>query len=190
MKRICVFCGSNPGARPEYGIAAQQLGQALAERDIALVYGGASVGTMGMLADAMQEAGGHVIGVIPRALLDEEIANTRLSDLRVVESMHERKAQMAELSDAFIALPGGLGTFEEFFEVVTWAQLGLHHKPCGLLNVCRYYDGLMRFLDHAVTERLLRAEHRNLVLVDDSPQNLLSRFETYRVAPVEKWLDR
>jgi uncharacterized protein (TIGR00730 family) len=189
MKRICVFCGSNPGIRPEYGAMARQLGQLLAEKKIGLVYGGASVGTMGMLADAVQDSGGEVIGVIPQGLIDKEIANTRLSDLRVVGSMHERKALMAELSDGFIALPGGLGTFEEFFEIVTWAQLGLHHKPCGLLNVCGYYDALLQFLDHAVSERLMRAEHRDMILVDESPQTLLSRFETYRATAVEKWLD-
>jgi uncharacterized protein (TIGR00730 family) len=170
--------------------AARDLGRFLAEQGITLVYGGASVGAMGAVADGALDAGGEVIGVMPRALVEYEIAQTRLSDLRVVESMHERKALMAELSDGFITLPGGLGTFEEFFEVVTWAQLGMHHKPCGLLNICHYYDELLRFLDHAVREQLLRQEHRDMILVDDSAPNLLAKLRTYQVTAVEKWLER
>jgi uncharacterized protein (TIGR00730 family) len=186
MKRICVFCGSSPGARPEYAQAARQLGQALAGRDMGLVYGGGRVGVMGEIAAAAIQAGGEVIGVIPQGLVDKEIAFTELSDLRVVPSMHERKALMAELSDAFIALPGGLGTFEEFFEVLTWAQLSLHCKPCGLLNVAGYFAALMRFLDHAVGEQFVQPEHRSMLLVDESPEALLDRFQAYQPPQVDK----
>jgi uncharacterized protein (TIGR00730 family) len=189
MRRICVFCGSNSAGQPEYLQAARELGRVLVENNTGLVYGGASVGAMGAIADAVLDLGGDVIGVMPQALIDKEIANTRLSDLRVVDSMHQRKALMAELSDAFIALPGGLGTFEEFFEVVTWAQLEMHHKPCGLLNVCSYYDGLIAFLDHAVRERLVRQEHRDIILVDESPEGLLTKFAAYRAPKVRKWID-
>ncbi|HYE72807.1 MAG TPA: TIGR00730 family Rossman fold protein, partial [Blastocatellia bacterium] len=153
-------------------------------------YGGANVGLMGVVANAMQELGGEVIGVMPQALVDKEVANTHLSDLRIVGSMHERKAHMAELADAFIALPGGLGTMEEFFEVVTWAQLGMHEKPSGLLNIAGYYDALIQFLDHAVAERLVRQEHRDTIFVDDSAEGLLAQFETYCPPVVGKWLDR
>jgi uncharacterized protein (TIGR00730 family) len=186
MKRICVFCGSSPGARPEYAQAARQLGQALAGRDMGLVYGGGRVGVMGEIAAAAIQAGGEVIGVIPQGLVDKEIAFTELSDLRVVPSMHERKALMAELSDAFIALPGGLGTFEEFFEVLTWAQLSIHHKPCGVLNVAGYFAALMGFLDHAVGEQFIQPEHRSMLLVDESPEALLDRFQAYQPPQVDK----
>ena len=194
MKNICVFCGSNAGARPDYLDAARQLARVLVNEQIGLIYGGASVGAMGVLADTVQDLGGQVVGVIPRALVDnslagKEIANARLTDLRVVNSMHERKALMAELADGFIALPGGLGTLEEFFEVVTWAQLGLHPKPCGLLNVCGYYDGLIGFLDHAVAERLVRREHREMIMIAQTAPELIGLFETYRAPQVEKWLD-
>jgi uncharacterized protein (TIGR00730 family) len=190
MKRICVFCGSSPGARPEYVQAARALGQALASRKLGLVYGGSQVGTMCELADAALQAGGQVTGVMPQALVDKGVAHTGLADLRVVGSMHERKALMAELADGFIALPGGLGTFEEFLEVVTWAQLGLHHKPCGLLNVCQYYQPLMGFLDHAVSQRFVKAEHRSMIIVEESPDVLLERFERYQPVVIDKWLDR
>jgi uncharacterized protein (TIGR00730 family) len=186
MKHICVFCGSNLGAQPEYVEAARHLGQVLAARQITLVYGGARVGTMGEIADSVLAAGGHVIGVIPQALADK-VAHPGLSDLRVVPSMHERKALMADLADGFIALPGGLGTFEEFFEVLTWAQLGMHHKPCGLLNVRGYYQPLMDFLDQAVAQRFLKAEHRAMALIDDDPVRLLDQFRTYRPPSINKW---
>lgn len=189
MKTLCVFCGSKAGARPDYLEAAKQLAHVLVQKEIDLVYGGASVGAMGLLANTVQDLGGNVVGVIPRSLVDKEIANTHLTDLRVVDSMHQRKALMAELADGFIALPGGLGTFEEFFEVVTWAQLGMHQKPCGLLNVCGYYDRLINFLDHAVAERLVRQEHRDMILVSYTASNLISAFQTYHAPKVEKWID-
>ncbi len=177
MKRVTVFCGSHPGSRPEYVQAAMQLALALASRGIGLVYGGSSVGTMGVLARAMLEAGGEVIGVIPRLLVEREVAFTGLPDLRIVESLSERKAQMAELADAFIALPGGIGTMDEFFEMVSWTQLGLQWKPCGLLNVCGYYDRLMAFLDHAVEQGFIKREHRSIMLVDEHPEGLLKQLQ-------------
>jgi len=186
MKRICVFCGSSPGASPEYLQAARELGHALAGKNVGLVYGGASVGTMGKIAESVLEMGGEVIGVIPQGLVDREVAFTGLADLRVVSSMHERKALMADLSDGFIALPGGLGTIEEFFEVATWAQLGMHLKPCGLLNVKQYYNGLMGFLDHTVSEKFVEWEHRAMILVEEDPERLLQRFETYQAPIVDK----
>ena len=186
MKRICVYCGSSPGARPEYAQAARQFGQVLVSRDIGLVYGGGRVGMMGTIADAVIEAGGEVIGVIPQGLADRKVAFTDLSDLRVVPSMHERKALMVELSDGFVALPGGLGTFEEFFEVLTWAQLNIHHKPCGLLNVCGYYTKLTSFLDYAVDEQFIEPEHRRMLLIDEVPEALLTKFEEYQPPKVNK----
>ncbi|RYX86519.1 TIGR00730 family Rossman fold protein [bacterium] len=189
MKSLCVYCGSNAGARPDYLQAAQQLGQLLAQRQINLVYGGANVGMMGAIANAVISAGGHVTGVIPADLVDKEIAHKNLPDLRVVNSMHERKKLMADLSDGFIALPGGLGTFEEFFEVVTWGQLGFHNKPCGLLNICGYYDKLLDFLDSAVEERLVRAEHRAIILQSSDASELLEQMADYQPPTVEKWLD-
>ena len=186
MRRICVFCGSSPGARPEYLQAAKQLGYTLASKDIGLVYGGARVGMMGKIAESVLEKGGEVTGVIPKGLVEKEVAFTELADLRVVDSMHERKALMAELSDGFIALPGGLGTIEEFFEVVTWAQLGIHPKPCGLLNVEQYYDRLLDFLDHSVEEKFVELEHRSMILVDEKPKGLLKKFETYLPPKIDK----
>jgi uncharacterized protein (TIGR00730 family) len=177
MKRLCVFCGSNPGRHPAYAEAAQDLARALVTRKVDLVYGGARVGVMGVLADAVLAAGGHVIGVIPQGLVEQEVAHTGLPDLRVVASMHERKLLMAELSDGFIALPGALGTLEELFEILTWAQLGLHRKPCGLLNIRGYYRLLIDFLDHAVAEQLLKPVYRALLLVEERPERLLDRFE-------------
>ena len=191
MKRICVFCGSSPGARPEYAQVARQLGHILAERNLGLVYGGGSVGMMGVVADAALQAGGEVIGVIPKKLFQKEgVAHAHLSKLHVVDSMHERKALMAELADAFIALPGGLGTIEEFFEVLTWAQLGIHWKPCGLLDVCHYYDKLLEFLDDAVAQRFVKAEHRSMVLVAETPEMLLQQFQSYQAPQVDKWIGR
>ena len=186
MKRICVFCGSSPGARPEYVRAARQLGAILAQRKIGLVFGGSRVGMMGQLAQAALENGGEVIGVIPKELHERKVAFTGLSDLRVVESMHERKALMAELSDGFMALPGGLGTLEEIFEIVTWAQLGMHHKPCGLLNVAQYYTKLLDFLDQVVAQRFLDAAHRSMILTAENPEELLQQFETYRPSTADK----
>lgn len=189
MQRICVFCGSSPGATPVYMEQARLLGQTLARRAITLVYGGASIGTMGAVADAALDAGGEVIGVIPRALQELEIAHTRLTHLHVVASMHERKALMAELSEGFIALPGGAGTLEEIFEVWTWAQLGMHRKPCGLLNVAHYYDALLTFLDHMVDQRFVRIENRAMLMVAADPDTLLNQFATYQPPNVPKWID-
>ena len=175
VKSVCVFTGSSAGVRPEYREAARDLGRLLAERGIGLVYGGARVGLMGAVADAALEAGGSVIGVIPEALVAREIAHTGLTELRVVSSMHQRKALMADLSDAFVALPGGWGTLEEFFEVLTWTLLGFHSKPCALLNVGGYFDGLLAFVEHAADEGFVRQKPRELVLVADEPVALLER---------------
>jgi uncharacterized protein (TIGR00730 family) len=181
-----VFCGSSPGARPEYLDAAVHLGHTLARNNIGLVYGGARVGIMGRVAESVLEKGGDVIGVIPKALVEKEVAFTGLADLRVVDSMHDRKALMADLADGFIALPGGLGTIEEFFEIVTWAQLGIHSKPCGLLNINQYFRKLMDFLDHTVTERFVEREHRSMILMDDDPERLLRKFEAYQPPLTDK----
>ncbi len=183
MKRVCVFCGSSAGTAAEYTRDARRLGALLTERNLGLVYGGGKVGLMGQLAQAVMERGGDVVGVIPRWLLEKEVALTTITDLRVVETMHERKTLMAELADGFVALPGGIGTLEEFFEVWTWGQLGLHQKPCGLLNVRGYYTGLMGFLDHMEVEHFIPKVHRRMVLVEDDPERLLERMEQYR-APV------
>ena len=189
MKRICVFAGSSAGGRSEYADGAERLGQALAGRGLELVYGAGDVGLMGALADSAIGAGGHVIGIIPRALVDREVAHRGLSDLRIVSSMHERKALMAELSDGFIALPGGLGTFEEFTEILTWAQLGIHIKPCGLLNIVGYYDRWLEFLDQAVAESFVVQKYRDLVLVESDAEVLLDRFERYRPPDLKRWAD-
>ncbi len=186
MKRICVFCGSSPGDRKEYGQAARLLGRTLAERRLALVYGGGNVGLMGQLAAAALEAGGEVIGVIPQRLVEMEVAHLGLTQLQVVGSMHERKARMAELADAFIAAPGGFGTIEEFFEVLTWAQLGLHQKPCGLLNTCGYYGPLLDFLDAAVARRFVQPASRGMILVEEDPALLLERLAVFQPPPVDK----
>jgi uncharacterized protein (TIGR00730 family) len=190
MKRVCVFAGSSSGAHPDYRTSAQALGRALVQRGLGLVYGGASVGLMGELADAALDAGGHVTGVIPEDLVAKELAHTGLSDLRIVTSMHERKAAMSDLSDGFIALPGGWGTLEEFFEVLTWGQLGLHRKPCGVLNVRGYFDGLLAFIDHSIDERFVKPDNRAMILISDTPEGLLSQFEAYRPPAVHKWIDR
>jgi uncharacterized protein (TIGR00730 family) len=190
MKRICVFCGSSPGSRPEYRAATEKLGTELARHNIGLVYGGGNVGLMGLLADAVLRAGGEAVGVIPENLMAREVGHNGLTQLHVVRSMHERKALMADLSDAFVALPGGFGTLEEFCEVVTWAQLGLHAKPCGILNVLGYYLPLLAMFDHAVEERFLKPENRALVLARESPAELLQALEEWRPLRVEKWLDR
>jgi uncharacterized protein (TIGR00730 family) len=185
-----VFCGSSPGARPAYVSAAVELAQSLAARGIAIVYGGGNVGLMGILADAARAAGGQVIGVIPRILLAKELAHTGLTELRVVESMHERKALMADLSDAFVAMPGGYGTFEEFCEILTWTQLGLQRKPCGILNVEGYYDHLLQMFDHAVAEQFVKPVHREMFIADAAPEALLDRLLVYQAPLVDKWLGR
>ncbi|HKV32537.1 MAG TPA: TIGR00730 family Rossman fold protein [Candidatus Dormibacteraeota bacterium] len=188
MSRIGVFCGSSVGNQPAFRQAAVDLARALARRGFGLVYGGARVGLMGVLADAMLQHHGEVIGVIPQALLEREIAHAGLSDLRVVGSMHERKALMVELADGFIGLPGGYGTLEEFCEVVTWAQLGLHHKPCGLLDVDEYFNPLLALFDGAVSAGFLRPENRALVLTANDPEALLDRFASYKPVNVPKWI--
>ena len=188
MRAVCVFCGSNAGARPAYADAAAEVGRALVARGLSLVYGGAAVGLMGTLADAALAAGGKVIGVIPKALVEREIAHAGLTELHAVKSMHERKAMMADRSDAFLALPGGAGTLEEMFEAWTWAQLGHHQKPVGLLNVEGFFDTLVAFLDHQRSERFIRAEHRDMLIVESDPNRLLDRFTTYRPPVVEKWI--
>jgi uncharacterized protein (TIGR00730 family) len=190
MNRLCVFCGSSPGRDPAYLAVAAELGTLLAKRRIGLVYGGAGIGLMGTLADAAQAAGGEVIGVIPRALVEWEVAHAGLADLRIVASMHERKALMAELSDGFIAMPGGIGTLEELFEVWTWAQLGSHRKPCALLNVFGFYDRLLGFLDFVVDEAFLRPVHRNMLLVGETPEGLLKNMEAYRAPAETRWIGR
>jgi uncharacterized protein (TIGR00730 family) len=177
--RICVFTGSRHGSRPEYTDAARQLGRALVERGYGLVYGGGNVGLMKVIADTVLDLGGHVTGVIPDSLVSKEVAHRGLSDLRIVQSMHERKAMMAELSDGFIALPGGIGTMEELFEVLSWAQLGIHRKPCGLLNTGDYYYHVVEFLDHAVDHGFLKPKHRSLLILAGEPQEMLSRFEAF-----------
>ncbi len=189
VRSVAVFCGSNPGRRPEYADGAVALALALVAREVRVVYGGARVGMMGMLADAALAAGGEVVGVIPRQLLDAELAHPGLSELHVVGSMHERKALMAELSDGFVAPPGGIGTLEEFAEVTTWSKLGLHAKPTGLLNVLGYYDRLLGFLDHAVDERFLRDEHRGIVLTDAHPDPLLDAMERWTPPVGARWID-
>jgi uncharacterized protein (TIGR00730 family) len=184
--QLCVFCGSSPGADPAYLAAAEHVGRTLAERDIGLVYGGASVGTMGALADAAIAAGGNVTGVIPQSLVDREIAHPGLSGLHVVADLHERKARMASLADAFLALPGGAGTLEELFEVLTWAQLGLHHKPIALLDVAGYYQPMLRFMDHMAEQGFLRREYRDMLIVDTDVAKVLDRYFAHR-APRDKW---
>jgi uncharacterized protein (TIGR00730 family) len=188
MKRICVYCGSNPGKLAEYRAAARMLGHELAARNLGLVYGGASIGVMGAVADAVLEKGGEAIGVIPFALATREVAHSGLNDLFVVDSMHERKAKMAELSDGFIALPGGWGTIEEIFEMLTWAQLGFHQKPCGLLNISGYYDHLFTFLEHAIDQRFVREEYRPMIMMEQTADDLLDRYLKYQPPTVKKWI--
>lgn len=193
MKRICVFCGSNAGNNPVYRAEAEKLGRLLAARGIELVYGAGNIGLMGAVADACLEAGGTVIGVIPEALMGKEVAgrpvdHRTLTRIEVVDSMHTRKARMAELSDGFIALPGGFGTFEEFCEILTWGQLGFHVKPMGLLNVNGFYDPLLKLFDHAVNEGFLRAQNRAMALADTEIERLLDTMADYRPEPVSKWL--
>lgn len=193
MKRICVFCGSNAGHNPIYRIEAEKVGRLLAARGIELVYGAGNVGLMGAVADACLEAGGTVIGVIPEALVGKEVAgrvvdHRALTRLEVVDSMHTRKARMAELSDGFIALPGGFGTFEEFCEILTWGQLGFHVKPMGLLNINGFYDPLLAMFDRAVSDGFLRPQNRAMALADTEIETLLAQMDGYRPEPVSKWL--
>jgi len=191
LQSVCVFSGSSPGARPSYTETATALGRAVAARGLRLVYGGASVGLMGAVADAALAVGGEVVGVIPQHLVDREVAHDGLTELRVTGSMHERKALMADLADGFVALPGGLGTLEELAEILTWSQLGLQSKPCGLLDVEGFFDPLLAFLDHTVTERFVSTEHRALVLAADRPDALLDLLAGWRPGvPETKWLDR
>jgi len=190
MRRVCVFTGSSLGHRDEYRAAASDLGCELAARGIELVYGGADVGLMGAVADATLAAGGRVTGVIPEALVAKEVAHAGLPDLRVVASMHERKAAMADLSDGFIALPGGWGTLDELFEALTWGQLGLHAKPCGVLNVTGYFDQLLAFMDHMIDEGFVRPEFRPMLTVAGSAGELLTRMADYRAPAIEKWVER
>jgi uncharacterized protein (TIGR00730 family) len=188
MKRICVYCGSSPGRSSEYRKAARELGHEMASRGLGLVYGGASVGVMGAVADAVLENGGSATGVIPHALATKEVAHHGLDQLLVVDSMHERKAKMAELSDGFVALPGGWGTIEEIFEMLTWAQLGFHEKPCGLLNTASYYDSLFAFLEKAIDQQFVKEEYRPMMMMEEHAASLLDRFETYRAPKVKKWI--
>jgi uncharacterized protein (TIGR00730 family) len=190
MKSITVFCGSSSGFRPEYAEAAKNLARQLVEKNIRLVYGGGNIGLMGIIADEVMRGGGAVTGIIPDSLFKKEVGNREITELRVVGSMHERKALMAELADGFIAMPGGIGTFEEFFEILTWAQLGFHEKPCGLLNVAGYYDGLLALCDNAVSEGFLRPVHRALILDDSDAVSLLEKMNNFKSPPVAKWIDK
>jgi len=189
MKRICVFCGSSPGANSLYLEAARRVGRTLVRRGLGVVYGGGGGGLMGAVADAALAEGGEVVGVIPRALQLRELAHGRLTALHVVGSMHERKAKMAELAHGFVALPGGMGTLEEFAEILTWAQLGLHQRPCGLLDVAGYYRPLIAFFDQAAAEGFIRPEHRRLVLVAEDPDALVDQFLAWEPPKIEKWID-
>lgn len=190
MQRICVFCGSSSGAYPIFKQAAESLGQALVNHQLALVYGGATVGTMGAIADAVMAAGGEVYGVIPRGLFGREVPHHHITQLDIVDSMHERKARMAELADAFITLPGGIGTFEEMFEILTWAQLGIHQKPIGLLNINGFYDKLLDFLDEAVSNGFVKPQHRELLVVKNTPDELVETVKKLRPPLVSKWMSK
>jgi len=192
LKRVCVYCGSGVGGHDGYAEAARALGGALVKRGIGLVFGGGRIGMMGVLAETVLQGGGEAIGVIPKDLMDKGLGLTSVTSLRVVETMHARKALMAELADAFIAMPGGFGTVEEFFEALTWAQLGLHTKPCGLLNVHGYFDHLIRFIDHAVEQGFIDPANRELLLVDESPEALLAKLTSWKPPPVDKaaWASR
>ena len=190
MKNICVFCGSNRGNNSENLIAARHLGKVLAQRNLSLVYGGGNVGMMGALADSVLEYGGKATGAITKSLLDLEVAHLNLTELIVVETMHERKSIMADMADAFIALPGGFGTLEEIFEVLTWGQLGIHRKPCGLINVNHYFDLLIGFLERCVVEKFITPQHFSMLMVEENPETLLDRFITYQPPTVSKLLER
>jgi len=188
MKAVCVYCGSSPGRLEAYTNGARALARILVERDLALAYGGASIGLMGMVADEVLALGGRVVGVIPQALARKEVAHAGLTELHLTQSMHERKTLMAELSDGFIALPGGIGTFEELFEIWTWAQLGMHAKPVGLLNVAGYYDALIALVDHATQEQFMKPAQRALLIIERDPAVLLDRFAAHKAAAGKQWL--
>lgn len=190
IRSVCIYCGSSMGNSSKYAEQAAILAKTLAQNGITIVYGGAKVGIMGVIADTALAKGGKVIGVIPKALVEKEVAHQGLSKIYVVESMHERKALMAELSDGFIAFPGGIGTFEELFEVWTWAQLGFHSKPCGVLNVSSYYDKLLAFICHASSEGFIKPQHKDMLIVTDSADELLSQFESYKPPTVKKWITK
>jgi hypothetical protein len=190
INSICIYCGSSPGRLDAYASAAFSLAESLVSRNIRLVYGGASIGIMGMVADQVLKLGGQAIGVIPKALAHKEVAHQYLTELHVTQSMHERKMLMAELSDGFIALPGGIGTLEELFEIWTWAQLGFHDKPCGLLNVEGYYDSLIKFLDHVRAEQFVKKHHYDILIVDTDPDALLDRYVNYQPLAVEHWVGK
>ncbi len=187
MNRLCVYCGSSSGTGDDYVSAARELGKLLLQQEIGLVYGGASLGIMGIIADTVLAGGGNVTGIIPQALHGKEIAHEGLTELHVVDSMHERKSLMAVLSDGFVAMPGGFGTLEEIIEIITWGQLGFHDKPCGLLNVAGYFDHLLAFLDHSAAQGFLHPQHRDMLLVASTPAELLRKFENYVQPSVEKW---
>jgi hypothetical protein len=189
LRRLCVYAGSNVGTRPEYATAAAALAERMADRGIGLVYGGGKVGLMGVLADTILDAGGEAVGVMPQALVNREIAHTGLSKLEVVGSMHERKARMAKLADGFVAVPGGIGTLEELIEMLTWSQLGIHAKPCGILDIADFYSGLSGLLDHMVREGFLRAENRARLISTPQPETLLEQLEAWEPGTVTKWLD-
>ncbi|MCK4558699.1 MAG: TIGR00730 family Rossman fold protein [Calditrichia bacterium] len=186
MKRISVFCGSSPGIDKEYTIVAKELGQALVNNGLGLVFGGGAVGLMGVIARSVMEKGGEVVGVIPEAMVKKELALKELTDLRIVGSMHERKALIAELSDGFIAMPGGLGTIEEIFEALTWSQLGIHNKPCGFLNARNYFHQLIKFLDHMSDQHFVNEKHRSMIMVENDPETLLAKFKSYQHPDVDK----
>jgi len=188
MKNICVYCGSSPGNRPDYAEGAKALARALVDNNFGLVYGGSNLGLMGVVAEEVLALGGNVTGIIPESLVTKELAHPALTELIVTRNMHERKAMMAERSDGFVALPGGLGTFEELFEILTWAQLSFHHKPVGVLNVNGYYDGLLAFLDHAHQEAFIRPQHRNMLMANTCAFSLLEAFKTYSAPAVVKWV--
>ncbi|WP_446809422.1 TIGR00730 family Rossman fold protein [Methylomonas sp. 2BW1-5-20] len=190
INSICIYCGSSPGRHEAYGAAARALAEALVSRNIRLIYGGAGIGIMGTVADRVLQLGGEAIGVIPKALAHKEVAHPNLTELHVTQSMHERKMLMAELADGFIALPGGIGTLEELFEIWTWAQLGFHQKPCGVLNVAGYYDALITFLDHVAAEQFVKPHHRDMLMVEADPNLLLDRYVNYQPPAVKLWLSK
>jgi uncharacterized protein (TIGR00730 family) len=190
MKSICVYCGSSPGATPAYAEAARRLAQEMVKDNIALVYGGGNVGLMGIIASEVMKLGGEATGVIPKALLDKELGHNGLTRLHIVKDMHERKAMMAELSDGFVAMPGGMGTLEELFEVLTWAQLGFHYKPIALLNVDGFYNNLIAFVDHLVSQRFVSADQAKLMMHEAEPAKLIERFKTFKPSYTSKWMDR
>lgn len=187
MQRVCVFCGSSSGVKQEYAVGARELGLVLAKKNIDLVYGGGHVGLMGIVADAAMSAGAKAIGIIPRCLADKEVAHQGLTELKIVQTMHERKAQMSDLSDGFIAMPGGFGTLEELFEVITWAQLGIHKKPFGLFNVAGYYDKLIEFMDYQVEQGFVPQRHREMIIVSDEAEQLVEMLESFHPVAQEKW---